>query len=91
MKGRQYMKRKEIGKGKTGLPPYGLQSEVLSINQAKLNPPNIDRSKGTIWSKRRGGLRNQFGGREQELWDPKFYQEWLEYVRAVENGELRGY
>jgi hypothetical protein len=85
------MKRNMIGKGQSGLPPYGLQSELLSINAAKRNLPGIGRSNGECWSKRRGSLRNQFAGREQELWDPKFYQEWLEYVEAVENGELSGY
>ena len=68
-----------------------LNTEILQVNREKLLDPDVDRSKGTVWCKRRGGLRKQFGGREQELWSPEFYQEWLEYVRAVESGELSGY
>lgn len=67
-----------------------LETEVIQVNEAKLKPPSRVRSKGTIWCKRRGGLRHQFCGREKALWSPDFYQEWLEYVRAVETGELRG-
>ncbi len=74
-----------------GIPPGTLESEVLSINAAKRRAPGNHGGKGTVWCERRGGLRKQFGGREQELWSPDFYQEWLEYVRAVENGELSGY
>ncbi|MEW6027163.1 MAG: hypothetical protein AB1599_07710 [Planctomycetota bacterium] len=85
------IKMNKSAKRQGGLPPYGLQSELLAISEAKRNIPKIDRSSGTIWSKRRGGLRRQFCGREAELWDRKFYLEWLEYVEAVESGELRGY
>ncbi|MDI6788830.1 MAG: hypothetical protein QME51_10705 [Planctomycetota bacterium] len=72
------------------LTNMALETEIIQINQAKLAPPRRNRSKGVCWSERRGALRHQFCGRERELWDPKFYQEWLEYVEAVENGELRG-
>ena len=85
------MKGNMTKNGKRGMPPGALDSEVLAINQAKLEAPEGNNGKGTVWCKRRGGLRKQFGGREQELCDPKFYQEWLEYVEAVENGELSGY
>jgi hypothetical protein len=74
------------------IPPGALESEILAINHAKRSSrPSRNRSKGTIWSKRRGELRHQFNGRERELWSPDFYKEWLEYVEAVENGELSGY
>ncbi|MFH0887820.1 MAG: hypothetical protein V1871_01265 [Planctomycetota bacterium] len=73
------------------LTNMALDTEVIQANQAKLQPPDVDRSSGTVWCKRRGGLRHQFNGRERELWSPEFYQEWLEYIEAVENGELRGY
>jgi hypothetical protein len=68
-----------------------LETEVIRINEAKRRSPVTNRSKGTIWCKRRGALRQMFNGREKELWDPKFYQEWIEYIEAVENGELTGY
>ncbi|MFH1231978.1 MAG: hypothetical protein V1709_10835 [Planctomycetota bacterium] len=74
-----------------GIPPGALESEILSINEAKRSIPTIDRSKGTIWCKRRGELRHQFNGRERELWSPEFYREWIEYIEAIENGELTGY
>lgn len=85
------MKRKVNGMNPKGIPPGALESEVLAINYAKLQSPVNNRSKGTIWCQRRGGLRHQFCGREKEHWSPDFYQEWREYVRAVETGELRGY
>lgn len=72
------------------LTNMALETEIISINQAKLRAPGRG-GKGTIWSKRRGALRRQFCGREKELWSPEFYKEWLEYVEAVENGELTGY
>ena len=68
-----------------------LESEILQINEVKLRSPVNDRSKGVIWSQHVGALRRMFDGREKELWSPEFYQEWLEYVEAVANGELRGY
>lgn len=74
-----------------GVAPGALESEILAINHAKRSITTRNRSNGTIWSKRRGALRQQFCGREQELWSPGFLKEWLEYVRAVETGELRGY
>ncbi|MFH1230734.1 MAG: hypothetical protein V1709_04470 [Planctomycetota bacterium] len=85
------MKRNMTEMNQKGIPPGALESEVLSINEAKRSIPTIDRRKGTIWSKRRGALRHQFNGREKEIWSPEFYREWLEYVEAVENGELSGY
>ena len=85
------MRRNMTGMNPKGIPPGALESEILAINHAKRSSPNWGRGKGTIWSKRRGALRRQFCGRERELWSPEFYKEWLEYVRAVETGELRGY
>ena len=82
------MRRTEYLKG---IPPGVLESEILAVNYAKLQPPRKDPSRGGCWCKRRGAFRRQFCGRERELWDPKFYQEWLEYVRAIETGELTGY
>jgi hypothetical protein len=73
-----------------GIPPGALESEILSINHAKRCGPSINRSKGTIWANRRNALRHQFDGREKEIWSPDFYREWLEYIEAVENGELKG-
>ncbi|MFH1230525.1 MAG: hypothetical protein V1709_03415 [Planctomycetota bacterium] len=71
------------------LTNMALETEIIQINQAKLRGPGKHRR--TIWSKRRGELRHQFNGRERQLWSPEFYREWLEYVEAVENGELSGY
>lgn len=73
------------------LTNMALETEVIQINQAKLRGPSNHGGKGTVWCERRGALRRQFNGRERELWSPEFYQEWLEYIEAVENGELRGY
>lgn len=73
------------------LTNMALETEIIQINQAKLRGPSKHGRKGTIWNRRRGALRRQFCGREKELWSPEFYKEWLEYVRAVENGELTGY
>ena len=85
------MKRNMTGMNPKGIPPGTLESEVLSINQAKLSTPINHGGQGTVWCQRRGALRKQFGGREQEIWSPEFYREWLEYVEAVERGELTGY
>jgi len=76
---------------KLKLNNMALESEIIQINEAKLRSPVNDRSKGVIWSQYVGSLRRTFQGREKELWSPDFYQEWLEYVEAVESGELRMY
>ncbi|GAI34973.1 unnamed protein product [marine sediment metagenome] len=33
--------------------------------------------------------KNQFDGREQELWSKDFLEEWNDYIKAKERGELR--
>ncbi len=85
------MKRNMTGMSRKGIAPGSLESEVLAINAAKLSGPSSHNGKGTVWCERRGSLRRQFCGRESELWSPEFYREWLEYVEAVESGELSGY
>lgn len=66
-----------------------LNTEVIQANQTKLQKPS--KQPGECWCQRRGAFRRQFAGREREIWEPAFYREWLEYVRAIETGELRGY
>ncbi|MBI4711814.1 MAG: hypothetical protein HY762_00675 [Planctomycetes bacterium] len=72
------------------LTNMALETEVIQINQAKLRKPFKGSNKPLSWSKRRGALGRQFCGREQELWSPEFYDEWAEYIRAVQRGELIG-
>jgi hypothetical protein len=73
------------------LSNMALETEVIRVNEAKLRSPARKHSKGVIWNRHVASIRNTFCGREKELWSKDFYEEWLEYVEAVNNGELRGY
>ena len=78
-------KDREMGK------KMDLDSELLSVNEAKRRSPVYDLPKGVAWNQHVASIRNTFCGREKELWSKDFYEEWLEYVEAVNSGELRGY
>jgi hypothetical protein len=56
---------------------FSRQGGIRQVYQKHLTP----------WE-RAQALRRQFEGVEVLIWSPDFYQEWLQYVQAVERGEL---